>query len=363
MNNRTDLLFAEFPSCSYEDWKKAAAEELKNQDPEQQLAWQIADIQGKPYYHATPYTFSLPVPQPCANLPQVSVHEPAIANEKSLQHLQGGAEGIFFKVNAHHIHISQLLEGIEWPWCNLSFYCPAPDEAFIEAMQNFLKKKNFTPHTLQGAFYFQSYPQHSQVLHKIVHTFSVQSKVFPLGIVLPNHSFTQSIAEGLYQAVSLVNTLQTENLPVARLISSIAFAVELGTDFFLEIARLRALRWLWFQVARAWGVSHYQPSDVFIHGISATWSDEAYQPHANLIKGTVSAMAAIAGGANALTVIPEQEDDSRLARLARNVPLLLKEESRFHEVSDPLSGSWYVENITAQMAEKAWQKFQNLLRA
>ncbi len=364
MKTRHDLLFADFPPASYTDWKKAAQEELKKQDPETALAWQVADLEGKPYYDTSPLSFLITRHGGCINAPQVTVIHVQNANTNALQHLQGGAEGIFFRLPHNLTQFEPLLNNIEWPWCYLAFSIPQPDKSFVRALESFLKQKNFAPHTLSGTFYFNTYPQHPQVLHNLINSTAYQHNLFTLGVSLPsNQSYTNSIAHALWQAVMLVLQLQATDHPPDRLVTSVSFAVEIGADLFLEIARLRALRWLWFQVAQSFGLRHYQPHHVFIHTLSPAWLAEAYQPHANLIKSTVSAMAAVAGGANALTVVPEHEDDAKLSRLARNVTLLLKEESRLHEVSDPLAGSYYLESITAQLAEKAWKKFQNLMQA
>ncbi len=364
MKSKSRLLFSEFPAANYTDWKKAAQQELNNQDPEVILSWQVADLQGKPYYDSAPFTFhSGPVPA-CLTLPQVTVSQTIKANAMALQHLRGGADGICFRFyeKIHEKTFHDLLTEIQWPWCHLALMLQEPDETLIDALQNFLTEKNFDKHSLSGAFYFHSFPHHSQVLHKLVHTVHEQDKIFPMGIVLPAGTFTESIARALAQATELIIRLQAYHLPAEKTIPCISFATETGTDFFMEAAKLRALRWLWFQIAQAFGVKNHQPASLFIHSISPVWNIEAYQPHGNLIKGTVAAMAAMAGNCNALTIIPEQEDDERLARIARNISLLLKEESSFQQVSDPLAGSYYLENLTAQMAEKAWQKFQNLVR-
>ncbi|GIV36104.1 MAG: hypothetical protein KatS3mg032_0483 [Cyclobacteriaceae bacterium] len=365
MKPESRLLFSEFPSAGYTDWKKAAQQELNNQDPETTLAWQVADLQGKPYYDSAPFILHAgPVPA-SITLPQVTVLQTSQANSLALQHLRGGADGICFRFAAtiQEITFHDLLTEIEWPWCHLAFLLQEPDESLVAALQNFLNEKKFDKHSLSGALYFQTFPHHPQVLHKLVHTVDEQRKLLPLGIVLPDGTFTESVARALAQATKLIIRLQAHHLPAEKTVPSITFATETGTDFFLEAARLRALRWLWFQIAQAFGIKNYQPADLFIHSISPAWNPERYHPHANLIKGTISAMAALAGNCNALTVIPEQEDDERLARIARNISLLLREESCFQQVSDPLAGSYYLENLTAQIAEKAWQKFQTLVRA
>lgn len=360
-------LFSEFPPATYEDWKKAASAELNGQDPEQMLSWQISDLQGKPYYDAsagTPLVRCLLHPgHTWINTTYVTVADCQTANVHALQHLKDGADGIVFQCTDIHlssIALESLLHNIEWSWCHLVWVLPQPDDELPNIFSDFINKKNYAPNALKGALYFTSCSHHPQSLHKLVHIFHQQQSLHCLGLLLPNTDFTQSIAEALHEAVQVVHALQELGLTATEVLPRICFAVQIGNDFFLEIARLRAMRWLWFQIVRAYGLNSYAPGSLHIQALSTAWCSETFGPHSNMIKSTTAAMAAVIGGCNALAIVPEHEEDGRMRRIARNVSLLLKEESHFDWVADPLAGSYYVERLTTQMAQKAWARFQSL---
>ncbi|MEZ4891464.1 MAG: methylmalonyl-CoA mutase family protein [Saprospiraceae bacterium] len=135
-------------------------------------------------------------------------------------------------------------------------------------------------------------------------------------------------------------------------------------QLFFEIAKLRALRLLWFNLLKAWEIPLKAP---VVHASinSESYSDNLYS---NMISGTTAAMSAIMGGVDRLTVLPYDSGRESVAtypkafsrRIARNVQHLLKLESNLHELNDPAAGSYYIEHLSAKIAEKAWQEFKKL---
>jgi methylmalonyl-CoA mutase len=147
-----------------------------------------------------------------------------------------------------------------------------------------------------------------------------------------------------------------------HLIDQLCFRANIQTDFFLEIAKLKALRNLWYQVRGAYGALH-EIKPLYIHGVSSRWVRDTYKPHGNMIKAATATMAAIAGGCDSVTVEPENPDNEMENRIARNVSSILREESHFSKVADPLTGSFYLEALTDQLSQKAWSKFQTLIHS
>ena len=135
---------------------------------------------------------------------------------------------------------------------------------------------------------------------------------------------------------------------------SIVFAV--GSNYFFEIAKLRAARILW---ARA--VSAFQPQDessclIEIHACTALCNKSIFDPFANVLRATTEAIAAVIGGCDSLEVRPFRFSD----RLAMNIQRLLQEESHFDRVADPAGGSYYVEWLTDALADQGWRLFQQV---
>jgi methylmalonyl-CoA mutase len=113
----------------------------------------------------------------------------------------------------------------------------------------------------------------------------------------------------------------------------------------------------------AWEKLTGNKNPLHLHACSSPWTPEAYSPHANMLKATTAAMAAILGGADSVTVDPETHDHPMQRRIARNVGILLREESRFAKVADPLAGAYFIDHLTNDLASKIGSAVASRLRA
>lgn len=357
-------LFNEFKSPDSAEWTAMASTELGGKDPQQTLAWEVADLQGNAYYDkanaAKPLSLPLRHSAAWQNIPLVTVTNEVDSNKTALTHLNEGAGGIIFHIpHDRKVLLNSLLEKIEWPHCNVSFLTNAPAADLSDELKKIVSKANYKQDELTGSLFAKTYPHHPQSINNIIHNLVSLTNFDCLGIYISSGQPADRIATCLAQAVQLVELLATSGISQKVSLHHISFAIETGSDFFIEIATLRALRVLWFQVVHAYGLADYHPADLYIQAISTAWVQPAFEPHSNMLKSTTAAMAAITGGCNALTVIPEKESDTRMVRIARNVSNLLKEESRLGKVADPLSGSFYLESLTDQIIRKAWVSFQH----
>lgn len=139
------------------------------------------------------------------------------------------------------------------------------------------------------------------------------------------------------------------------------FTIPVGRDFFLEVAKLRALRLLWSRLAAACGVSGTDAISP-IHAITSPRTLTVRDPWVNILRGTGQTFAAVAGGADIITVLPFDSamgrPDADASRLALNTSTILREECHLGHIVDPAAGSYFVEDLTAQTAAAAWNRFQ-----
>lgn len=138
--------------------------------------------------------------------------------------------------------------------------------------------------------------------------------------------------------------------------------MELGDHYFLNIAKIRALKLLWHQVLSAWNLKLALSPFIEAHLTQASQSQDADY---NKIKATAQAMSAIIGGANRLFIHPSDafmnENGTLFSqRIALNVQHLMQQESYLDRVIDPAAGSYFIENLTETLAQKAWASFQQL---
>ncbi len=170
-----------------------------------------------------------------------------------------------------------------------------------------------------------------------------------------------SLGVVLAAAVDTMRDLEPHGVAPDQAAAQIQFQLSLGSDFFLEIARLRALRLLWSRVQEA---AQLVPQPALIHARTSARAQTVHDAHVNLLRATTQALSAVLGGVQSLHVAPFDAVDSLpdefSRRLARNVQLLLLHECRGDRVVDPAGGSWSVEKLTADLAGAAWARFQEI---
>ncbi|MGQ3046541.1 MAG: methylmalonyl-CoA mutase [Niveispirillum sp.] len=168
----------------------------------------------------------------------------------------------------------------------------------------------------------------------------------------------QELAFTLADGLEYVRAALAKGLNVDKFAPRLSFFFAIGMDFFMEVAKLRAARLLWAKLM----AKHFQPKDARslalrthcqTSGVSLTEQD----PYNNVIRTTIEAMAAIMGGTQSLHTNSFDEalglPTPFSARIARNTQLIIAEETRIPHVVDPLGGSYYVEHLTASLAEAA----------
>jgi methylmalonyl-CoA mutase len=173
----------------------------------------------------------------------------------------------------------------------------------------------------------------------------------------------QELAFTLATGVEYLRQMNLRELDVNIVGPRIRFAVTVGENFFIEIAKLRALRQLWSRAVSAIG-GNEEAQKLTLHVRTSQWNKSVCDPHTNILRATVEALAGVLGGCDSLQVgafdevVRPPDDFSR--RVARNTQLVLQKECNLTHVIDPAGGSWYVESLTAELAARAWTLFQEV---
>ena len=168
----------------------------------------------------------------------------------------------------------------------------------------------------------------------------------------------QELAFTLADGMEYVRAAQAKGLDVDHFAPRLSFFFGIGMNFFMEVAKLRAARLLWHRIMEGFGARNAKSKMLRTHcqtsGVSLTEQD----PWNNVVRTTIEAMAAVLGGTQSLHTNSFDEavalPTDFSARIARNTQLVLAEESGVANVADPLGGSYYVEALTAELADKAW---------
>ncbi len=175
----------------------------------------------------------------------------------------------------------------------------------------------------------------------------------------------QDVAFSVATGVEYLRWMTSAGLDVDAASRQLLFSLSLGTHHFLEIAKLRVARRLWSRVVEASGGSA-ESCAMRIHARTSNRMLTRRDPYENLLRNTAGVFAACLGGAESITSVPfdaslgAPDDFSR--RIARNTLLILQEEAHLNRVIDPAGGSWFLDRLTEQISEKAWEVFQQIER-
>ena len=173
----------------------------------------------------------------------------------------------------------------------------------------------------------------------------------------------QELALTMASGVATLRALYDKGFKVEMIAPKLHFFLNIGENFFLEVAKFRALRLLWSQVLRAFGLDNMART-MSIHARGGSRNKSRLEPYVNLLRLTTEALSAVFGGVDSLRLAPYDApagtaDDFSL-RLSRNLQHILAEEVRLTELIDPAAGSWHVEKLTDQLARAAWARFQRI---
>jgi methylmalonyl-CoA mutase len=170
----------------------------------------------------------------------------------------------------------------------------------------------------------------------------------------------------LAAGVEYLRALAEAGLPMAGALGQLEFRYAATADQFATIAKLRAARRTWSRVAEQCGAPG-EAAGQRQHVVSSWPMLTRRDPWNNILRGTLACFAAGVGGADAITVRPFDaalgRPDALALRIARNTHAVLAQESHVARVIDPAGGSWYVENLTEALAQRAWAWFQEIERS
>lgn len=173
----------------------------------------------------------------------------------------------------------------------------------------------------------------------------------------------QELAIAMATGVTYISHMLDRGLEVDTIAQKMRFFLSIGENFFMEIAKLRAIKMMWAQIVREFG-GNAESQKIKLHASTGTRNKTRLDPHVNMLRVTTEAMAGAIGGVESMCVAPFDaslgESDEFSRRIARNVQLILKEEVNLTDVIDPAGGSWYVEHLTDQLAQSAWEFFQQI---
>ena len=331
---------------------------------------------------------------PWAVTQRIDLPDPEAANAQILEDLNNGANGIAlvfpaaigdygFGLPPTGAAISAALDGVYLEAgiaIDLDLSAPSKDAAGLIA--TLVKARGIAPKDVSIRFGFGplggiaasgqsplSWKDIAPIFARLINDLAGQGFTGPFAVAdgrvvhAAGGSEAQELAFALAVAVAYLRAMEAGGIKLDDACDFIYFRLAADQDQFLTTAKFRALRKLWARIEEACGL---KPRPAFVSAETAWRMMTKRDLHGNIVRGTIAALAAAVGGADAITVLPFSAalglPDAFARRVARNTQTILIEEANIHRVADPAAGSGAIEALTDQLCARAWMLFQDIER-
>ena len=399
--SKREKLFTEFPPVPTEKWEEVITADLKGADYERKLVWRTGEgFNVRPYYRAENLEGIRFLGSQAGEFPFVRgtrthnrwrVHQtievqfPKKANAEALQLLNSGVDSLGFCIAKEGFmagDIDQLLAGIEIPAVEITF-CGMKTANMADLVIAKLEREGIAADAhvafvidplVKGLSQKGDFcsPDGEKCFAKIASLIERTREYKHIRIVTVSAGIFSNAGSTIVEELAFA--LSAGNDYLARLTDAgidadtaarkLRFSFSVTSNYFMEIAKFRAARMLWANIVKEYNPAKNCTCKMMIHARTADWNQTVYDPYVNMLRGTTEAMSATIAGVHSLEVTPFDaafEDPTEFSkRIARNVELLLKNESHFDQVVDPAGGSYYIENLTQSIAAEAWKLFLEL---
>ena len=410
MSKSKEKLFTDFPPVTTEQWMERVTADLKGADFERRLVWKTNEgFNVNPFYRnediqGFEWTDNLPGEFPYVRgtktdnewyvRQDIDVENFAEANKQALLLLEKkGVTSLGFILSGDGLtadNIATLLNGIHPEMVELNFKtCINSTLKVTKLVVEYITGLGVDVMDCHGSIEHDPFrkifllgvdvPNWKEEAAEIVRASAPLPRYRVISITGNDFSnagafLSQELGYSMAYGNQVLSALIEQGIEPTMAAKKIKFNLGVGTNYFMEIAKFRAARWLWAEIVNAYKAPcphecDYTAEDgtcrcaakINVHAITTSFNATVYDAYVNLLRTQTEAMSATLGGVDSLTVRPfnhaYQNATDFSNRLAVNQQLLLKEESHFDKVTDPGAGSYYIENLTNSLGEEAWKLF------
>ena len=372
----SDFLFEDFDEVSAKQWKQKIQYDLKGADYNETLVWQSPEgIHVKPFYHQDDFEEEF---QPIPGQPKswriaqkIFIDDEKIANNIALDAAERGAEAIIFSA-AEEFDPKTVFKNFPFETVSIYFNLTFLSEAFYNKLIKFFSDLPANSEGKAIVYYnidlignlartgnwFHNLKKDHEILDSIFEKNPSQNLLSVDASLYQNAgaNTVQQLAYALAHVNEYLNHIATETKQPL----SLTFKLATGPNYFFEIAKIRALRKLYATLAK----EYVTTETCHIIATPSKRNKTLYDYNVNLLRSTTECMSAILGGADTVCNLPYDalyhKSNEFGERIARNQLLILKHESYFDTVSNPVDGTYYIESLTDELAEKALQLFKEI---
>lgn len=396
MNSDPLHLAAEFPPSTEAEWRKLVDAALKGADFDKRLVSRTYDgLKVSPLYprsHAVPVAGRAAAPWQV--MARVDHPDPVEANKQALADLENGATGLTlvyggaagaygFGIDGRSDTIARVLDGVFLDAVSIELDLSTAHRDAGASLAAYVKQRGVDPKAATIRFGLDplgnriragSLPapgaEIDRLFARMIGELAAQGFKGPFAVAdgrcihAAGGSEAQELAFAVGSAVHYLRALEAAGIAPDAGRRMIAFRLAADADEFLTIAKFRALRKLWARVEQAMSLA---PEPAFVSAETAWRMMTQRDPYVNMLRATIAVTAAGVGGADAIAALPFTQalglPDAFARRVARNMQLILLEESNLYRVADPAAGSGGIETLTAEIAQSAWTLFQEIEQA
>jgi methylmalonyl-CoA mutase len=362
-------LFTNFAPISAKEWKQKIQFELKGADYNETLIWNSPDdIKVKPFYDKEDVKEIISITTKASEFKicqNIFVHDINKSIERALDSLARGAESIRFTIEDETIAIEKLLEKLPLESTPIFFHLNFISIDFVKKIEAIATKRkaaiycNIDPIgnlAKEGNWFTTSEKNNFETLNNLV------KRGNSLSLISVNSALYQNAGATILQQIAYTIAHANEYFNHVELSKPQTMVLEIavGTNYFFEIAKLRAIRLLFNLIVKEYN----QNWNCHLVVTPTKRNKTLYDYNVNMLRTTTECMSAILGGADTIANLPYDalyhKDNEFGDRIARNQLLILKNESYFDKVNNPSDGSYYIESLTQQLADKALVLFKDI---
>lgn len=380
MNDKNKSLFSDFNPVTKQEWIDKVNIDLKGEEFNRKLVWKnLSKIDIQPFYNSEDKQDFLQNTggnsQSLINYRHIECATEESANELALKAIEEGINGLLFDIK-DSMAVSILLKDIDLNKIAVAFILKAHEIAFAIDFFDFVTAQKIDNKNLKGYIDLELIPNY--VTKGIMNpghcnkaaVIAELASVFPnfKAITLSGTAYldsganqVQEVAYTLNSLVCFIEKYSDRTISIETIFNNLHFQLAIGSEYFIEIGKFRAFNSLLKEVAKKYGINEFSHS---LTGKTSIWSKSVTDAHTNLLRATTEAMSAILGNVDGVLIDAYDKEFNKesdfSSRIAGNISTILKEESYFGKVENPVDGCYYIEQISSKIANKALELFKEI---
>ncbi len=381
MNTKNSLLFAEFDPVTKQEWVDKANIDLKGANFNKKLVWKnLSKIDVQPFYNTEDHQEFLnntgENSKNLINYRLIKVKSGKKGNKLALKAVEEGINGLLFDLPKKHIPLNKLLKNIDLNIIAVSFKLRKNEVEVAKGYISYVRKQGVLSENLRGYFDLEIIQKYVTKGKNDSKKFKKVEKLIELTKDYPNFKAisisggiyldsganqVQEVAYTLNSLVCFIQIFLKKGIDIQTIFDNLQFELATGSEYFIEIGKFRAFNSLIYMLAKEYGIKDFSYT---LTAKTSIWNKSVTDANTNMLRATTETMSAILGNVDGIMVDPYDSEFNKASdfssRIAGNIATILMEESNFGKVINPVDGSYYIEEVSVKLAQKALELFKSV---